>query len=203
VVFTPEIRALSQQIAGSEANPALKAKRFYDWIAENIKYSFAIEYSTIRNISEYCRSKGYGDCGQAALLFITLCRLNGIPARWQSGWNTFPGFKDIHDWTEIYLEPYGWVPVDPYMGVYAMQYADKLSPEQRRHLRDFYFGGLDHYRMAANSDHSQAFSQPKKSMRSDNVDFQRGELEWGEHNIYFDKYTYDLTIRELRPAHAE
>ncbi|HWH71738.1 MAG TPA: transglutaminase-like domain-containing protein, partial [Candidatus Sulfotelmatobacter sp.] len=88
VVFTPEMRALSQQIAGAEANPYLKARQFYNWIAEHIQYSYAIEYSTIRNISDYCRTKGYGDCGQEALLFITLCRLNGIPARWQSGWST-------------------------------------------------------------------------------------------------------------------
>ena len=104
VVFTPEMRALSQKIVGDETNPDLKAKKCFDWIAGNIKYSFALEYSTMRNISDYCRAKGYGDCGQEALLFITLCRLNGVPARWQSGWNTFPGDKDIHDWTEIYLD---------------------------------------------------------------------------------------------------
>ena len=90
-MFTPELRKLSQQIVGDETNPCLKAKKCYDWIADHIKYSYAIEYSTIRNISDYCRSKGYGDCGQEALLFISLCRLNGVPARWQSGWNTFPG----------------------------------------------------------------------------------------------------------------
>ena len=122
------MRALSQQIVGEETNPCLKAKKCYDWIAEHIKYSYAIEYSTIRNISDYCRRKGYGDCGQEALLFITLCRLNGIPARWQSGWNTFPGDKAIHDWSEIYLAPYGWVPVDPYMGLWAMRYANTLKP---------------------------------------------------------------------------
>jgi transglutaminase superfamily protein len=97
IVFSPEMRALSERIGGKEQNPYLKAKKFHDWIAENIKYSFAIEYSTIRNISEYCRSRGYGDCGQEALLFMTLCRLNGIPARWQSGWNTFPGAKSNHE----------------------------------------------------------------------------------------------------------
>jgi transglutaminase-like putative cysteine protease len=201
VVFTPEIRSLAQEIAGVESNPCLKAKKFYDWIAEHIQYSFAVEYSTIRNISDDCRTKRYGDCGQEALLFITLCRLNGIPARWQSGWNTFPGAKFIHDWCEIYLAPYGWVPVDPYMGIYAMRYATTLSWEQRRQIRDFYFGGLDQYRVIANSDHNQTLSPPKQSLRSDDVDFQRGELEWGNHNIYFDQYSYDLTVKELEKPH--
>ena len=203
VVFTPEMRALSQQIVGDETNPCLKAKKCYDWIAENIKYSFALEYSTIRNISDYCRVKGYGDCGQEALLFITLCRLNGVPARWQSAWNTFPGDKDIHDWTEIYLAPYGWVPVDPYMGLWAMRYANTLTAEQRRQIRDFYFGGLDQYRIIANSDHNQTLTPPKRSLRSDNVDFQRGELECGGKNIYFDQYSYNLSLKEVRLPRAK
>jgi len=200
VVFTPELRELSRKIAGAEKNPAIKAKLFYDWIAEQIKYSYAIEYSTIRNISDYCRSKGYGDCGQEALLFISLCRLNGIPARWQSGWNTVPGGKTIHDWSEIYVAPYGWMPVDPYMGIFATRYANTLSPEQKRDVRDFYFGGLDQYRMAANSDHNQALNPGKRSMRSDDVDFQRGELESGDRNIYFDQYSWDLKWREIKQA---
>lgn len=195
VVFTEKIRFLSAQLAGLESNPLTKAKAFYDWISETIKYSYALEYSTIRNIGEYCLMKSYGDCGQAALLFITLCRANGIPARWQSGWLTIPGGKTIHDWTEIYVNPYGWVPVDPYMGVFAMQYF--AGPiEQRKEIRDFYFGGLDQYRVAANSDHSQELNPPKQSMRSDNVDFQRGEVEYGLTNLYFDKYSYGLKVVE-------
>jgi len=198
VVFTPEMRALSQKIVGGETNPCVIAKKCFDWISDNIKYSYAIEYSTIRNISDYCRTKGYGDCGQEALLFITLCRLNGIPARWQSGWNTYPGAKSIHDWSEVYMAPYGWMPVDPYMGIYAMRYCTDLKPEQQRYIRDFYFGGLDQYRMIANANHNQTLTPAKKSMRSDNVDFQRGELECGEHNIYFDHYSYSLTLDEVK-----
>ena len=198
VEFTPELRALSQRIVGDETNPCLKAKKCFDWIAENIKYSYAIEYSTIRNISDYCRSRGYGDCGQEALLFITLCRYNGIPARWQTGWNTFPGDKSNHDWSEIYLAPYGWMPADPYMGIFAMRYSPHLAPEQRRQIRDFYFGGLDQYRMIANSDHSQTLTPPKQSIRSDDVDFQRGELECDGKNLYFDKFSYALNANEVK-----
>lgn len=197
VVFTPAMRALSQQILGSETNDFRKARKFYDWIADHIKYSYALEYSTTRNLSEYCRSHGYGDCGQEALLFITLCRLNGIPARWQSGWATLPGGKTIHDWSEIYLEPYGWLPVDPYMGIWATRYARLLTAAEKQEVRNFYFGGLDQWRMIANSDHNQTLVPPKNSFRSDTVDFQRGELEWGTNNLYFDGYHYDLSVQEI------
>jgi transglutaminase-like putative cysteine protease len=199
VVFTEKMRALSDSIVGRETNPMLKAKRIHDWISQNILYSYAREYSTIRNISDYCLTKRYGDCGQHALLFITLCRLNGIPARWQSGWYTIPRGKTIHDWTEIYLAPYGWIPVDPDMGIFAMRYYTTLLPEERRRLRDFYFGGLEQYRMAANSDHCQTLGPPKRSLRSDNVDFQRGEVEWEGGNIYFDRYSNSLRIEEIGP----
>ncbi|MGB6121937.1 MAG: transglutaminase-like domain-containing protein, partial [Bacteroidota bacterium] len=201
VVFTDRIQEVSKRIVADERNPLLKARRIYDWMTENFHYSYAIEYSTIRNIGDYCLTHRYGDCGQLALLFITLCRYNGVPARWQSGWWTFPGSKTIHDWTEIYLEPYGWVPVDPDLGMEVIRYHGLLSWEQRSRLREFYFGGLDQYRIAANADHSQTLSPPKQSMRSDNVDFQRGELECGAQNIYFDRYSYRLRIDEvaLRP----
>jgi transglutaminase-like putative cysteine protease len=197
VVFTPEMRALSQKIGEGEKNPALLAKKFYDWIGVNTHYSYAIEYSTIRNISDYCLSRGYGDCGQEALLFIALCRLNGIPARWQSGWHTFPGVRSNHDWAEIYLNPYGWVPVDPYMCVMQAHYATALTPEQRLEIRDFYFGGLDQWRIAANSDHSVPLTPPKDTFRSDNVDFQRGEAEFGNHNLYFNQFNYSLNATDL------
>jgi len=148
-------------------------------------------------IQDGSRAHGYGDCGQEALLFITLCRLNGIPARWQSGWDTFPGVEDIHDWTEIYLAPYGWLPVDPYMSIFATQYADRLAPAERREVRDFYFGGRGQWRMAANADHEQTLVPAKKSFRSDDVDFQRGELECEGRNIYFNHYHYNFVVKEL------
>ena len=78
-----------------------------------------------------------------------------------------------------------------------MRYAATLTPEQKREARDFYFGGLDQYRMAANSDHSQTLTPPKNSSRSDDVDFQRGELEYDNTNIYFDQYSYSLIWTEL------
>ncbi len=197
VEFTESMRRLAETVAAGETEPVARARRYYEWIAGWIRYSYAPEYSTIRNLGEACRSSGRGDCGQAAFLLMTLCRISGIPARWQSGWAIFPGDETIHDWCEVHLEPWGWVPVDPYMGMYAMQYATQLSPEERVELRDFYFGGLTQYRMAANSDHGQELWPPKRAMRSDEVDFQRGEIESDGRNLFFDRFRYELKWEEV------
>ncbi len=197
VRFTPAMRELAAAISGKETNAVLVARGFHRWIATNIRYSYSPEYSTIPDLAESCRSARRGDCGQMALLFMTLCRAGGIPARWQSGWSIFPGEETIHDWCEIFLEPWGWVPVDPYMAVYAMQYAEALKPAEREALRDFYLGGLTQYRMTANADHNQDLRPTKRWMRSDLVDFQRGEVESPSGNLFFDRFDYDLKWEEI------
>jgi transglutaminase-like putative cysteine protease len=198
ITFSRELDNLSGQILAGESNPILQAKKFYNWISENVQYSFAPEYSTIADIGRSTLQNRYGDCGQQAILFISLCRLNGIPARFVSGWLLFPGRKTIHDWAEVYFEPYGWVPVDPFMGGQAMQYMQSLTPSQKEEVRDFYFGGLDQYRLTVNLGHKQELVPKKCSIRSDDVDFQRAELETEDcQNIYFDQFKYSLEVIEL------
>lgn len=205
VVFVPELRVLYQEIAGEDRNPTRLARKFYEWISENIRYSYAREYSTLDNISLYCAARRAGDCGQEALLFITLCRMAGIPARWQSGWTCYPHWKGMHDWTEIYLEPHGWIPVDPYMGIWAAQYLDRFTEAERRTIRDFYFGNMDAYRLTANAAHQAPFQPLKKGWRSDTVDNQRGEMEWADAtNLYFNEFKRKMVISEATtPAVAQ
>ena len=40
-----------------------------------------------------------------ALTFITLCRIAGIPARWESGFAVAPGDAGCHDWARFYVAP--------------------------------------------------------------------------------------------------
>jgi len=196
-VFTPELMSLSARIVGDETNPYLKAQRIYNWLADSIKYSYAREYSTLRNISAYCYKNRFGDCGQAAILFITMCRIAGIPARWQSGFFTFPDDEGMHDWAEIFIKPYGWLPVDIYMGMFFTSMTEDLLPAQRMEMRDFYFGNIDHYRLVANKGHNQLLYPPKKHFRSETVDFQRGEIEWAEANLYFTDWRWRIVVNDI------
>jgi len=185
IVFTDRIRNLSQQIIGSEKNPVDKARKIYKWINDNIPWASAREYSTINNISDYCLVNRHGDCGIQSLLFITLCRYNGIPAKWQSGWMLHPGEVNLHDWAEIYFEGIGWIPVDQSFGLQDLQNEDE---------KWFFFGGLDAYHLVVNDDISQNFFPIKIYPRSETVDFQRGELEWRGGNLYFDKWDYNMEV---------
>ncbi|MFU1825049.1 transglutaminase-like domain-containing protein, partial [Enterococcus faecium] len=78
--FTPYLRNLADEIVGDESNPLKKARLIYDFVTTKIHYSFMREYFTISNISEYAATNLKGDCGVQAILFITLCRIAGIPA---------------------------------------------------------------------------------------------------------------------------
>jgi len=182
IVFTDELRSLSKKIVGDEKNPYLIARKIFQWIYENIPWASARDYSTIPNISLYAYENKHGDCGIQTLLFITLCRLNGIPARWESGWTTTPGGLDnMHDWGEFYLEPYGWLPVDQSYG---------LMESENEDVKWFYLGGIDSFRLIVNDDYSRDLYPSKIYPRSDTVDFQRGELEWEGGNLYYDKWSY-------------
>jgi hypothetical protein len=199
-IFSALMRQLSAKIIRNEENPYLKARLIYNWVADSIRYSYAREYSTLRNISAYCLDKKYGDCGQEAILFITLCRIAGVPARWQSGFLTFPGQEGMHDWAEIFIKPYGWIPVDPYMGIFFTSMTEDLSPGERREMRAYYFGNIDNYRLVANKGHNQILYPPKKHFRSETVDFQRGEVEWAEKNLYFTDWSWSIEVKEVNSA---
>jgi len=196
VYFSPLVKEISPSIVGQETNPLKKAQLIYNWIAKNTKYSYAHEYSTMPNITDFVLTRRYGDCGQHGMTFITLCRYNGIPARWQSGWSLKPNQENLHDWAEYYVEPYGWIPCDPDAGVW-IAHSQYLSEEQKDILLNFYFQGVDHYRLTCNNDHGVDFDPVKKSHRSDDVDSQRGEIEVNGQNLYYPQWGYNMLVERL------
>ncbi|HXD38466.1 MAG TPA: transglutaminase domain-containing protein [Rhodanobacter sp.] len=186
IVFTDAMRAFSRKVVGDEKNPYRIAQKLFAAV-DKIPWAGAREYSTISNISDYALHAGHADCGQQTLLLMTLLRLNGIPTRWQSGMvfsDDGTDYSNIHDWGYLYLAPYGWVPMDVTTGRLQPGAGDDQA------LAWFYLGGLDNYRIAFNNDYGRTFVPPKQHFRSDNVDSQRGEVEWRGGNLYFDQWDY-------------
>ena len=60
---------------------------------------------------------GKGDCTEYSDLFVALCRARNIPARVISGYIVGFGENSTkHNWAEVYLQQFGWVPFDPSNG---------------------------------------------------------------------------------------
>lgn len=178
IVFTPYLRELRDELAGDETNPIILARRFYDFVTTKVMYSYMREYFTLECIPEYCAVNQKGDCGVQALLFITLCRMSGIPARWQSGLYATEYYTGCHDWSQFYAAPYGWVYAD-------LSFGGRGWRSGNIERWNYYFGNLDIFRMPANSEIQTEFMPEKKWLRGDPIDNQRGEFEYEDHGLLY------------------
>ena len=178
--FTPTVLALANEIKCEETDPLRVAKRIYDWICDNVRYSYVRDYLLIENIPEFVMVNRYGDCGTMALTFITLCRALGIPAKWQSGSSCRPDGIGSHDWCMFYIAPYGWLYCDP-------SYGEGAARSNNTVRREHYFGNLDPFRLVASNEFQQPLTPDKALCRMDPYDNQSGEAEYadGVHNIFF------------------
>ncbi|MBN2494890.1 MAG: tetratricopeptide repeat protein [Deltaproteobacteria bacterium] len=102
----PEIAAQAKEIVGGESNPYRQAKLLFDWTVREMTYDYPdVEHRGVKNT--FLKRKG--DCGEFSHAFVAMARSLGIPSRlvfavWYQGGG--------HAWSEIYLPPYGWMPVD-------------------------------------------------------------------------------------------
>ena len=191
IVFTSGIRKQVARIIGQETNPLAKARLIFRWVSANVPWNAEDEYCIIPSLVLKGFTAGRGDCGIQNTVYITMCRMAGIPARWQSGWETKPlADWGMHDWAEIYLAPWGWLPADASYGV-------QKSADPR--IADFYCGHQDSYRMIVNLDWGRDLFPPKPSLRSEPADFQRGEVEVDGQNLYYDQWDYTVKLERDPP----
>ena len=103
---TDAIVAQAGEIVGDETNPYYKAKKIFDWVVYNIRYE-SPDFNHCSATKSFARRAG--DCGGFSVIFCALCRAAGVPARTVTACWTFGGG---HQWAEVLLPPYGWVPAD-------------------------------------------------------------------------------------------
>lgn len=191
IVFTPYIRALCAELSAGTDDPVEKARRFYDYVTQQVKYSFAPDYFTLPDIAETCLKTCRGDCGIQALAFVTLCRCAGIPAKWQSGLEVDPDSIGQHDWAMFYIAPFGWMFADPSFGGSAWR-AGNLA----RH--NHYFGNLDVYRCVTVNGFQQDFEPASRFWRADPYDNQVGEVECSTRSLLPRELDYDLKVVDFQ-----
>jgi hypothetical protein len=105
-----EIRDLAAQAVGQAAADVQKVKNLLRFTDNYLRDSNEVEALTVMDLLE----SRQGECSAHALLFTTLARAAGIPAREVGGWiymgdssQSFGG----HAWNEVILDGH-WVPVD-------------------------------------------------------------------------------------------
>jgi transglutaminase-like putative cysteine protease len=120
-----EIAGLATTITISEEAVYGKVLALLDWFDANSIYTV----TETPKRPEYMIRDPRGDCDDLSLLFITMCRSQGIPAYLQAGvilsesmnieetdWDghyhyVFDG-AGWHAWAMVYIPPWGWLPVD-------------------------------------------------------------------------------------------
>lgn len=187
ILFTPYIKEIAKEITKDITSHWEKAEAIYNWITTHILYSFMRSYAAIDNISTYAAANLKGDCGVQALLFITLCRASGIPARWQSGWYVTEDGASCHDWAEFNISG-KWYPADCSFGGGAYR-----RGEEKRWKH--YFASLDIFRMVANTSCTKAL-EGKKAPADDPVDNQRGEVETSD-GIKIERDAFETTLETV------
>ena len=63
ILFTPYLRALAAELTGGVEEPLEKARKLYDFVTLNVKYSYVRAYFGLENIAENCARNLVGDCG--------------------------------------------------------------------------------------------------------------------------------------------
>jgi len=139
VPLNDRIKKIAEEVTRGKKTDLDKARAIYDYTIANMKYDKSGEGWGRGDIIFACDAKR-GNCTDFHALFMGLCRVSGIPARFSIGFplpekhgeGQIPGY---HCWAEFYLTGYGWVPVD---ASEAWKHPEK---------KDYFFGGHDENRV--------------------------------------------------------
>jgi transglutaminase-like putative cysteine protease len=115
----PELNEIAHNLLTESGADVLNyLKKTCNFVRENIKFR---ENLPLRLGARLALKEGKGDCDEFSDLFITLCRINHIPARrvtgiLLTGTNSF----GLHAWSEVYFPPNSnWIPFDVALGEFA------------------------------------------------------------------------------------
>jgi hypothetical protein len=146
-----KIKTAVTGIIGREQNPYLKARLLYDWIINNVEItetsvnnavSNAVTNAGVISALEQKKSNSYN----AALLYTAMARAANLPCIPAAGVLINRNSQTMrHYWAEIWIDDFGWLPVDPVLGAGAAP--DSYINKEETDLVNYYFGNLDNQRI--------------------------------------------------------
>jgi transglutaminase-like putative cysteine protease len=122
------VKATADKITAGAVSDLDKARRIYEWIVANTFRDPNVPGCGLGNIEFMLKTGNLGGkCADLNALFVGLARASGVPSRDLYGIRVAPsrfGYKSLganaelitkaqHCRAEVWLEQYGWVPVDP------------------------------------------------------------------------------------------
>tara|TARA_Y100000310_G_scaffold118160_1_gene116954 strand:- start:358 stop:2262 length:1905 start_codon:yes stop_codon:yes gene_type:complete len=112
--ITPEIIEKTSEIIGNENNAYLAVHKIAKWINKNIEYDLNTLTEKAAQKASWTLEHEYGVCDEISILFVSMTRSMGIPARYVSGiaYTNLNNNFGNHGWAEVYYPNYGWVPYD-------------------------------------------------------------------------------------------
>jgi hypothetical protein len=107
----PRVKELAKKVVGDEKDPHKAAGLIKDWVHKTMKQTLSANATTTLEVLD---SKA-GDCTEHSLLFVSLARASGLPAREVGGLAYVPLPRPTfgwHAWAEFH-DGRQWVTVDP------------------------------------------------------------------------------------------
>ncbi|MDE2118707.1 MAG: transglutaminase domain-containing protein [Betaproteobacteria bacterium] len=146
-----KVREIALSVTKGKQKISEKARAVYQWVVENTVRDPDVKGCGTGEVEKVLAKKG-GKCADISSVFVSIARAAGVPAREVFGLRL--GKKDDEDmtgghhcWAEFYVPGYGWVPADP-ADVRKIMLVDKLDLKGAQDKIDYYFGGVDQYRIA-------------------------------------------------------
>lgn len=105
----PYIRKTVKEVVGNEKNPYWIVRRIFDHIRTHMRYELAGGW----NIAPTVLKRGTGSCSEYTFVFISMCRVAGIPARYVGSvvvrGDDASYDEYFHRWAQVYIPNYGWL----------------------------------------------------------------------------------------------
>jgi len=125
----PQIQEIAESIEGQTEVGIVK--NIYNYVIDNLEYTLhgKKDWGAVKALQQK-----KGDCTEYSDLFVAICRAKNIPARVVTGYTMrFDTDSSKHNWAEVYLQKYGWVPFDPSGGdvenfIFRNRAFDRMRP---------------------------------------------------------------------------